>query len=57
MWVSLPGENHPTLTMIGSPNFGHRSSERDLEAQAVVITKNDALRAAFNKVDITQRTP
>ncbi|ORZ03397.1 hypothetical protein BCR43DRAFT_483288 [Syncephalastrum racemosum] len=49
MWVSLPGENHPTLTMIGSPNFGHRSSERDLEAQAVVITKNDELRSAFKK--------
>lgn len=37
------------MTMIGSPNFGYRSNERDLEAQAIVITKNDNLRKAIHE--------
>jgi CDP-diacylglycerol--glycerol-3-phosphate 3-phosphatidyltransferase len=35
--------------MIGSPNFGYRSNERDLEAQAIVITNNAKLRQDIHK--------
>lgn len=35
--------------MIGSPNFGHRSSRRDLEAQVVLFTKNEDLQASLHK--------
>ena len=58
LWYSPPGEDHPVLTMVGSPNFGYRlatvaslctilvgrSVERDLETQMVVVTSNDGLR-------------
>jgi CDP-diacylglycerol---glycerol-3-phosphate 3-phosphatidyltransferase len=37
------------MTMIGSPNFGYRSNERDLEAQAIVITENAGLRKAVHQ--------
>ncbi|KAI7903160.1 uncharacterized protein BX663DRAFT_507666 [Cokeromyces recurvatus] len=49
LWVSLNDDKLPTATMIGSPNFGQRSSERDLEAQALVITRNESLRKALHK--------
>ena len=31
----------------GSPNFGHRSVRRDLEAQMTIVSKSDALRDAL----------
>ncbi|GAN10187.1 CDP-diacylglycerol--glycerol-3-phosphate 3-phosphatidyltransferase, mitochondrial-like isoform X1 [Mucor ambiguus] len=50
LWVNLGADDTlPSATMIGSPNFGQRSSERDLEAQALVITKNENLRRALHK--------
>lgn len=49
LWVKF-NDGLPYLTMIGSPNFGQRSSERDLEAQAVVMTENIELRNALHKV-------
>ena len=33
----------PTLTMIGSSNFGQRSVNRDLEAQVTIVTRNKNL--------------
>ena len=32
----------------GSPNFGHRSVQRDLEAQMTIVTKCAALRASLD---------
>ncbi|KAI9492351.1 hypothetical protein BDB00DRAFT_828653 [Zychaea mexicana] len=49
LWAYLGAQTRPVLTMIGSPNFGHRSSERDLEAQAIVITQNKRLQEALHK--------
>ncbi|KAF7723275.1 CDP-diacylglycerol--glycerol-3-phosphate 3-phosphatidyltransferase, partial [Apophysomyces ossiformis] len=49
LWVCREQEKLPCLTMIGSPNFGHRSSKRDLEAQAIVITENKGLQEALYK--------
>ena len=44
----------------GSPNFGHRSVYRDLEAQMTIVTKSEALREALdaeqkNLFDSSQR--
>lgn len=39
-----PQHTQPVLTAIGSPNFGHRSVYRDVEAQVFLITANRALR-------------
>eukprot|EP00729_Bicosta_minor_P021354 gene21354-29358_t len=36
-------DNFPALTFVGSPNFGVRSSERDLECQAAVVTDDRGL--------------
>eukprot|EP00095_Tigriopus_kingsejongensis_P005869 maker-scaffold38_size502422-snap-gene-2.20 protein:Tk05869 transcript:maker-scaffold38_size502422-snap-gene-2.20-mRNA-1 annotation:"GI22216" len=44
LWHYLPGQNLPSLTMIGSPNFGYRSVEKDLEAQITIVTRNERLR-------------
>ncbi|CDS04092.1 hypothetical protein LRAMOSA07047 [Lichtheimia ramosa] len=49
LWASLQGNDDISLTLIGSPNFGHRSSQRDLEAQAFVITENKRLQSALHK--------
>ena len=35
----------PSFTFIGSPNFGLRSSNRDLECQVAVFTANSRLKA------------
>ena len=34
----------PNVTLVGSPNFGARSAERDLESQCVIATTNVTLR-------------
>lgn len=44
LWLYDRATNQPVATMIGSPNFGHRSVERDIEAQIVVLTRNRALQ-------------
>jgi CDP-diacylglycerol--glycerol-3-phosphate 3-phosphatidyltransferase len=40
LWIDTP---KLISTVIGSSNFGHRSSERDLEAQLSIITSNSDL--------------
>ncbi|KAI9296581.1 hypothetical protein K502DRAFT_289308 [Neoconidiobolus thromboides FSU 785] len=49
LWMYKPNESIPFLTMIGSPNYGSRSLERDLEAQAIIVTSNVKLRTAMQK--------
>eukprot|EP00050_Salpingoeca_kvevrii_P000178 m.143378 g.143378 ORF g.143378 m.143378 type:complete len:101 (-) comp10050_c0_seq2:65-367(-) len=44
VWFTLPGEDSPCATLIGSPNFGYRSLQRDLEAQIALVTENSSLR-------------
>lgn len=49
LWYYLPDKNLPFLTLIGSPNFGHRSVYRDLEAQVAIVTENDTFAEALHK--------
>ena len=48
LWFYEDPNSLPTLTMIGSPNYGYRSVYRDLEAQAVIVTSNQKLRHALH---------
>ncbi|XP_041364721.1 CDP-diacylglycerol--glycerol-3-phosphate 3-phosphatidyltransferase, mitochondrial-like [Gigantopelta aegis] len=43
LWYYLPNNNLPSMTMIGSTNFGYRSVYRDLECQLAVVTENPQL--------------
>lgn len=49
LWLTPPAPNGldadgPTVTFVGSSNFGYRSVLRDLENQLIVRTKNSQLR-------------
>ncbi len=45
LWLFAPGDTKPCLTIIGSSNFGQRSTERDVEAQIIVLTENEQLKS------------
>ncbi|XP_011642115.1 CDP-diacylglycerol--glycerol-3-phosphate 3-phosphatidyltransferase, mitochondrial [Pogonomyrmex barbatus] len=49
LWYTLPGQQKPSLTLIGSPNFGYRSVNRDLETQIAIMTKNEKLQDALHE--------
>ncbi|XP_001605516.1 CDP-diacylglycerol--glycerol-3-phosphate 3-phosphatidyltransferase, mitochondrial [Nasonia vitripennis] len=49
LWYSMPNEQKPSFTLIGSPNFGYRSVERDLETQIAVMTRNEKLQESLKK--------
>lgn len=49
LWYYLTNKTLPNLTLIGSPNFGHRSVYRDLEAQVAIVTNNQGLQEAIHK--------
>ncbi|ROT38999.1 hypothetical protein SODALDRAFT_332440 [Sodiomyces alkalinus F11] len=44
LWVTLPGEAHPALTLVGSSNYTRRSYSHDLEVGALVLTRNEKLK-------------
>ncbi len=45
IWYTPPGHTDPSFTSIGSPNFGSRSLNRDLEAQTMILTSDVDLMA------------
>nr|XP_033816075.1 CDP-diacylglycerol--glycerol-3-phosphate 3-phosphatidyltransferase, mitochondrial isoform X2 [Geotrypetes seraphini] len=49
LWFYQTGSSLPSLTLIGSPNFGYRSVHRDLEAQIAVVTTNGDLQEQLNQ--------
>lgn len=44
LWYYLPESLLPSLTLIGSSNFGERSVNRDLETQLCIVTENKSLQ-------------
>lgn len=44
IWLRPPGALQPCLTAIGSPNYGHRSVLRDLEAQLLLLSRCPTLQ-------------
>jgi CDP-diacylglycerol--glycerol-3-phosphate 3-phosphatidyltransferase len=44
LWVTLPGDRDPALSIIGSSNYTKRSYSLDLEVGALILTKDEALK-------------
>ncbi|KAL2219863.1 phosphatidylglycerolphosphate synthase [Thermoascus aurantiacus ATCC 26904] len=44
LWITLPKEEHPSLTFVGSSNYTKRSYSLDLEVGALVVTTDEALK-------------
>ncbi|KAK7420209.1 CDP-diacylglycerol--glycerol-3-phosphate 3-phosphatidyltransferase [Neonectria punicea] len=44
LWVTMPGDAHPAMTIIGSSNYTKRSYSHDLEVGALIVTRDDGLK-------------
>lgn len=44
IWVTLPGQQDPSVSLIGSSNYTKRSYSLDLEANCLVVTRNEGLQ-------------
>ena len=44
LWVTLPEEEHPSLTFVGSSNYTKRSYSLDIEIGALVMTSDEQLK-------------
>lgn len=44
LWVTLPSEANPALSLVGSSNYTKRSYSLDLEANAMIVTRNQDLQ-------------
>lgn len=49
LWYYPAESDFPTVTLIGSPNFGERSVRRDLETQLAIVTENPELRRKMHE--------
>lgn len=53
LWITLPQEEHPSVTFVGSSNYTKRSYSLDLETGAVVVTNDPELKQKLS--DETER--
>jgi len=44
LWVTLPNDSGPSISLIGSSNYTKRSYSLDLEANALIVTQNEGLK-------------
>ncbi|OTB18133.1 hypothetical protein K445DRAFT_19697 [Daldinia sp. EC12] len=44
LWITLPNELYPAISIIGSSNYTKRSYSHDLEAGALIVTQDDDLK-------------
>lgn len=44
LWVTMPGERRPSITLVGSSNYTKRSYTLDLEINTLVMTRNEKLQ-------------
>ncbi|KAK4446603.1 hypothetical protein QBC34DRAFT_331040 [Podospora aff. communis PSN243] len=44
LWVTLPNNSNPSISVIGSSNYTKRSYSLDLEANALIVTENEELK-------------
>lgn len=49
LWVTLPSEQAPSITLVGSSNYTKRSYSLDLEANALVLTRDAGLMARLGE--------
>jgi CDP-diacylglycerol--glycerol-3-phosphate 3-phosphatidyltransferase len=43
LWITLPNENAPSISLVGSSNYTQRSYNLDLEANALIVTRDKDL--------------
>lgn len=44
MWITVPDEEEPSITIVGSSNYTKRAYSLDLESNAIVVTKDPDLK-------------
>ncbi|KAI1767516.1 hypothetical protein GGR53DRAFT_113789 [Hypoxylon sp. FL1150] len=44
LWITLPNEHDPSISIIGSSNYTKRSYSHDLEAGALIVTQDSNLK-------------
>lgn len=44
IWITLPGDENPSISLVGSSNYTKRSYSLDLEANTLIVTKNADLQ-------------
>ncbi|PVH14540.1 uncharacterized protein CXQ87_002681 [Candidozyma duobushaemuli] len=44
LWITVPEEEEPSITVVGSSNFTKRAYSCDLESNAIIVTKNQDLK-------------
>ncbi|KAL9091919.1 MAG: hypothetical protein Q9165_004671 [Trypethelium subeluteriae] len=44
LWVTLPGEEAPSVSLVGSSNYTQRSYSLDLEANCLIVTRDEGLK-------------
>ncbi|CUM63264.1 uncharacterized protein PRCAT00000835001 [Priceomyces carsonii] len=49
IWITVPEEDEPSITVIGSSNYTKRSYLLDLESNAIIITKDENLKLDMKK--------
>lgn len=49
IWVNLPNEKEPSISVVGSSNYTKRAYSLDLETNAVIITKSPDLKGRMTK--------
>ncbi|XP_077980531.1 CDP-diacylglycerol--glycerol-3-phosphate 3-phosphatidyltransferase, mitochondrial-like [Glandiceps talaboti] len=49
LWYYFPHQVLPSLSLLGSTNFGYRSVKRDLEVQLAIVTVNEELRKQLHE--------
>ncbi|KAL2886266.1 CDP-diacylglycerol--glycerol-3-phosphate 3-phosphatidyltransferase [Ceratocystis lukuohia] len=49
LWVTLPGDNNPAISIVGSSNYTKRSYSLDLEAGALIITRDEELKRKLGR--------
>lgn len=44
VWVTLPKDENPSITLVGSSNYTKRSYSLDLEINTLVVTEDESLK-------------
>lgn len=44
IWITLPGQQNPCISLVGSSNYTKRSYSLDLESNALIVTQNPDLQ-------------
>lgn len=49
LWITMPDETNPSVTLVGSSNYTKRSYSLDLEANTLIVTQNEALKVRLGE--------